>query len=179
MALDARPLQRADLIFLTGIDRLLFGDCAWSRADFLMADELDCGSLVIATHKRVVIGYAAYEYTADAMYVTRLTVRLHKQRKGTGSELIKLLWRWCSSPNQSRSMLACVPESFLDAQLFFQRRGFECIDIVDEPAWDFGQAGYLFQFHGRPLYLKNRIAKQMGQSYGAQHNDPSRPVGRR
>ena len=170
MALDARSLRRDDLYHLEICDYRLFGKHAWRRADFLMANELACGSLVIATHKDSIIGYAAYEYTADAMYVTRLAVRLHKQRQGTGIELIKLLWRWCYSPNQSRTMLACVPESFLDAQLFFQRRGFDCIDIVDEPDWDFGQAGYLFQFPGRPSYLKNRIAKQMGQTYGAQQN---------
>ncbi len=146
-----RWMIRRDYLQVLTIENDCFGELAWSEDDFLnvLSDRDNIGMVVEADG--LVVGYVVYRLRHQELRILNLGVCLNFRFHGVGRRIIETL---VSKLNyKHRTMIRCfIPESNLDAQLFFRSLGFEAISILKQPFAGSAEDGYEFRYMiGQPL----------------------------
>ena len=110
---------------------------------------------MVVEYKENPIGFIIYEQTEDMLDIHNIVVKKDFQRRGVGSQMIARVA--CRLGRSSREMIRlAVPETNLNAQLFFRSLGFSAISIERSP-FDTDEDSYIMQYRHRQKMLPTEL----------------------
>jgi len=124
-----RWLIRHDMEEVLAIELEAFGELGWNEQDFLsmLRQRITIGMVVdIEDHVR---GYMIYDLAKAELVVHNFVVQKCCQREGIGSAMVDKLKSKLSSHRRTGITMS-VPETNLDALLFFRSQGFLATGIL-------------------------------------------------
>lgn len=125
-----RWMIRRDMDEILEIENLCF-QYPFTEDDFIRTLRVrNCIGCVLDLQDRVV-SYAIYEQQKNRLDLLNLAVLPRVQRQGLGRQMIDKL-KGKLALHYRRSILACVREGNLDAQLFFKANGFRCVNVLHD-----------------------------------------------
>ena len=121
----------------------------WTEEDFLQFVSERDHSILVCTHGRQIVGYCCY---SRGINLNSMSVHSEWRRKRIGTFIVdqlKVLAEVCGN-----SIKADVSEYNLDAQLFLQSQGFNCVQFFKDPYGIKNHDGY------RMLWQKQKVASR-------------------
>lgn len=123
-----RWMVRADMPAIMEIERLSFGDDAWTEADFCRCCRQRNVIPMIVERGTQVIGFVIYELQPKRLDLVTLAVHPAWRLRGVGSTLIDKLKSKLTASRRS-TISVTIHESNLDGQLFLQTHGFRAVSV--------------------------------------------------
>jgi [ribosomal protein S18]-alanine N-acetyltransferase len=99
---------------------------------------------VVEDRQKRILGFMVYELHKTRLHIINFAVGNAFKRQGVGTAMIADLIGKLSTEGRNRLMVE-VREANLDAQLFFQSRGFRAVSILKDFYDDSDEDAYLFQ----------------------------------
>ena len=153
-----RWMVRDDMGEVLEIEKSAF-EFSWTEEEFRRClRQRNCIGMV-AEYDEKVVGFMIYELHRSKLNVLNFAVSPELLRSGIGTAMSNKLISKLSVQRRDKITLL-VRETNLDAQLFFQKRGFKAIEIVKNSYDETTEDAYLMQYDFAPsnkLDLKNRI----------------------
>ena len=139
---EVRSMAREDLDAICRIEKQRFS-APWTRFEFLaQLRKRNCGILV-ALEEGQTVGYLIFRRGQDFTEIQKIAVDSLHCRCGVGRTLVKSLSERID--NTTSKMTLTVPERNLNAQLFFQRLGFEAVAIVRDYVSQHSEDAYIME----------------------------------
>ena len=139
-----RWMIRADMARVLAIEE---AGCPrpWGEEDMLRAmRQRSCFGMVIERDGEV-MGHMLYDLAKVSFYVRRLVIADGDRRQGLGRALIEKLMGKLSR-DRRKAIIADVPESVLDGQLFLKAIGFRAVRVMRGYFADEAEDGYRFAY---------------------------------
>jgi ribosomal-protein-alanine N-acetyltransferase len=144
IAVHNRWALRRDMPEVLAIENQCF-QWPWSEDDFIRwLRERNVIAMVAEANERIV-GFMVYELHKHKLHILNFAVHEDFRYKGVGSQMIAKLVSKLSDDRRAKMVLE-VRETNLDAQLFFKRMGFECIESLRDYYEETGEDAYRFVY---------------------------------
>ena len=138
-----RSVMRDDLDAICVIEKQFF-ESPWSKEDFLShLRKRDCGILT-AIQDGKTIGYLVYQRGRDFVEIKKIAVDYLYRRCSVGRVLVKSLTQRMEGTTSKLSLT--VEERNLDAQLFFQRLGYQAVAILRDSRAEQPRDSYIMEY---------------------------------
>ena len=142
---EIRWLIRRDMDDVLAIERASF-EFPWVEEEFLCClRQRDCiGVVAKLDHK--IVGFMLYELHPSMLRIVNFAVAPDMRRQGIGTAMVDRLKEKLSQQRR-REIILEVRETNLEAQLFFSRRDFQCIQTLKLHYEDTAEDAYVMQHH--------------------------------
>ena len=135
--------MRGDMETICAIEKQCF-ERPWSRETFLAhLRKRDCGILT-ALQDGQPIGYLVFERGQDFVEIKKMAVDYLYRRCSVGRTLVKSLTQRMEGTTSKLSLT--VRERNLDAQLFFQRLGYQAVAILRDNSATQAEDSYIMEY---------------------------------
>ena len=131
MSVHIRWIISRDRSEVLAIERQSFGPEAWGQGELVdFLKQRHCIGMVAERGEKVV-GFMIYELHKSKLVLTRFAVAKEYRRQGVGTLMItKLVDKL--APDRRKRIVVEVPDTNLQAQLFFAHRGFRAVRVVGD-----------------------------------------------
>ena len=117
----------------------------WAEEDFIrVLRKRDCIGMVVIENEEIA-GFMIYELLPKRLHLLTMAVAVRYRRKGVASDMIDKLQSKLVFQRRNR-ITTHIRETNLDAQLFFRKKGFRAVSIVQDLYEDSPEDAYLFQY---------------------------------
>lgn len=101
-----------------------------TSGDILAANQSRNRISMVAECGETIVGYSMHDLHESRMAIARLVVPPDCRRLGIGGQIVAALQRKASQSYGRKSIVVDVPETMLEAQLFFRRMGFRAAKVL-------------------------------------------------
>ena len=137
-----RSVMRDDLDVICAIEKQCF-EHSWSKETFLShLRKRDCGVLT-AIQDGKTVGYLVFQRGQDFVEIKKIAVDYLYRRCSVGRTLVKSLTQRMEGTTSKLTLT--VRECNLDAQLFFQRLGYQAVAILRNSKAEFIEDSYIME----------------------------------
>lgn len=125
--LRLRWMIRRDLPEILEIENASF-EFPWRKKDFFRVMSTNSCGMVIELDD-IVVGYIIYQLRRSSIHISKLCIARRWRSRRFGEAMIAWLKNKLDPPLRRRIVIE-VPETNLNAQLFFRAMGFRCVAIM-------------------------------------------------
>jgi ribosomal-protein-alanine N-acetyltransferase len=158
ISVQVRWMVRRDMSDVVRIEHLSY-EFPWCEEDFLRClRQRNCIGTV-AERDEHVMGYIVYELHWDSLHILKMAVHPDYRRRGVGTQLVQKVISKLENTRRNRVALE-VPESNLEAQLFFRSCGFRATRVLRAFYSDTEEDAYHFEYRLAPSGLTAEPSKR-------------------
>ena len=139
--MDIRFIVRNDMPEVLAIEREAFRH-PWYPDDFFSVLRERCCMGIVATVRKLVVGYAITELRPNGMRVLNMAVRREYRRQGIASAILQRIQTGITESKLER-IAALVSEENVEAQVFFKACGFQWTRTQPKPYRENDRDGYV------------------------------------